>query len=392
MRLLYVIDSLAPGGAEMSLLEMTPGLVASGIDLHVLPLGARLDLVPALEGVGASVHTPVHAGRGRLRNVQSVLDSVRVTRPDLIHTTLFEADVAGRTAARIAKIPASTSIVGETYAPSRRTEVAPYRLRLARTLDQLTSRHASRFHAVSTSLAKSCTQSLRVPSDRIDIIPRGRDPRSYPFRPHGVRAAVRASLNIDRDAPVILAVGRLDAVKGLTHLMRALPSVTAAHPRLVVVVAGKHGDQSADLRRQAAGLGTDIRLLGHRNDVARLLAAADLLCFPSLREGSPGTLIEALAVGCPVVASDIAPNREVLGVADQSVGLLTTTGDHLQLAAALLYTLEHPGKAAQLAERGRSRFDEHYTIEAIVPRMREFFVAASGGPATTSTTGGEASP
>ena len=88
MRLLYVIDSLAGGGAETSLAEMTPHLVADSVELHVLPLKEPLDLSARMEQSGAVVHHPAQrASRGQyLRRVHEVTRSVR---PDLIHTTLF---------------------------------------------------------------------------------------------------------------------------------------------------------------------------------------------------------------------------------------------------------------------------------------------------------------
>ena len=100
MRLLYVPDSLAPGGAETSLVEMTPGLVSAGMELHVLPLGPASALRTPLQEAGAVVHQPAERAR-RITHIRAVMDLARLTRPDLIHTTLFEADVAGRAAARI---------------------------------------------------------------------------------------------------------------------------------------------------------------------------------------------------------------------------------------------------------------------------------------------------
>lgn len=376
LRLLYVIDSLAPGGAETSLAEMAPGLVARGLELHVLPLRPLLDLAPSLVSGGAVVHTPSRR-LGRMANVRTVMNRIQLIRPDLVHSTLYESDIAGRVAAWLTRVPVSTSVVGDSYGHARRGEVDHGRLRLALAADRLTAQHASRFHAVSESLARSITLNLGIPRGRIDVVPRGRDPEKYRFRPAGVRRNVRNALGLSPDAPVILTVGRLEPAKGLLSLMRALPFVTAAHPDLVVLMAGKHGESSRELRLAATRLGIDVRFLGHRTDVPALLAAADVLCFPSLREGSPGTLIEAMAVGCPVVASDIAANEEVLGRGDGCAGQMFRTGDHRHLGAALLRVLMHPDSSGDVARLGRARYEDLYTIDIVARSMNEFFRSAA---------------
>ena len=142
MRVLYVIDSLAPGGAETSLAEMAPHLVGRGVDLHVLPLGSRLDLAERLEQGGAVVHRGDVSG-GRFGNIRAVLDTLHAVRPTVVHTTLFEADVAGRTAARLGRVPVSTSLVTDSYGPSHRAESVAAKLALARAVDATTARFAT---------------------------------------------------------------------------------------------------------------------------------------------------------------------------------------------------------------------------------------------------------
>jgi len=371
VRLLYVIDSLAPGGAETSLAEMAPGLVAAGIDLHILPLGRARDLEQRLEEAGAVVHR--RPGRpGRVENVRTVMEMSRQIEPGLIHTTLYEADIAGRTAARLLGKPSSTSIVSDSYGPAQRAEFPAGRLAAAHGLDALTARWATRFHAVSQSVAGSVAPRLGLRRNKVDVIPRGRDPQRYRFRSAELRERTRVSLGIDASTPVVLAVGRHEPPKGLEHLLAAAPSLAAEHSGLVVLIAGKDGRSTGELRRIAAGLDLDIRLLGHRTDVPELLAAADVFCLPSEREGFPGVLLEALAVGCPVVASSISGSYEVLGV-DDPVGRLFPVGDQRALADALNQVLRNPTGNAESVRRGRARFEEFFTIDAVSASMVRFF-------------------
>jgi len=373
---MYVIDSLAPGGAETSLAEMAPGLVARGVDLHVLPLGPRLDLAPRLELAGAVVHSRASRS-GRPGNIHAVLQVARRVKPALVHTTLFESDVAGRVAARMLSLPSSTSLVSDSYGPPHYAEMSTAKLHAARVVDAATARFATRFHAITAAIAQTVPPRLGIPVHLVDVVPRGRDPRAFPFRTASSREHTKRLLGIPSRASVIVSVGRLEPPKGHQHLLRSLPGVAKDHPDVVVLIAGKEGRSSQPLRQAAARLGLDIRFLGHRDDVPALLAAADAFCFPSEREGFGGVLIEALAVGCPVVASALPTTVEILG--PDPVGLMVPVGDAESLARALSRALSDRAESARLADRGRERFEELFTIDRVDDRMTAFFTHVADG-------------
>lgn len=381
MRLIYVIDSLATGGAETSLAELAPSLSERGVELHILPLARRLDLAPRLAAAGATVHAR-EAHSGRVGNVRAVVEVARRVRPDLVHTTLYESDVSGRTAARLLRIPASTSLVTDSYGPAHFAEVNGVKLRAARTLDLVTARFATRFHAVSQTVSDTVAPRLRISPDRVDVIPRGRDPAGLAFRPADVRAATRRLLGIPEGTSIVLAVGRLEPAKGLGHLLRALPLVATEFPHAVVLIAGRDGRSTAELHSLSKQMPLEIRFLGHRSDVPDLLAAADVLCFPSEREGSPGTLIEAMAVGCPVVASAIPPVGEVVGTTEECAVLTTPVGDHAAIARALGEVLRDAGAWTSRLVQGRAQFERLYSIGSVSERMAQFFARAAEGRAT----------
>ena len=376
MRLLYVIDSLAPGGAETSLVAMAPGLVRRGIDLHVLPLGSRRDLARDLEAAGATVHARTRRP-GRLASIQTVLDVAREVRPDLIHTTLYESDVTGRIAARILRIPTSTSIVNDSYGAAHYRESNRTKLHTARALDAATSIFAIRFHSITAAIADNVGSRLGIPRDKITVIPRGRDPEKYPFRSPEVRQRVREDLQIPEGAPVVLSVARHEPQKGLHHLLEATSHLASNHPSVVVLLAGKEGRSSGALQAQAQDIEADIRFLGHRTDIAELLAASDVFCFPSEREGFGGVLIEAMAVGCPIVASAIPTSLEVLGPGDDACAMLTPVADPPDIARAIDTLLTDPPLAGRLARTGRERFDRQYAIHSVTDKMADFFIKAA---------------
>lgn len=373
MHVLYVIDSLARGGAESSLAAMAPGLVARGVRLDVVTLIPRPGVQDALLRAGATVTELSGSRRTWWRQVHTL---VRDLRPDLVHTTLFEADLAGRIAARLAGVPVVSTLAAEAYGGAHRGEHRDRRLRLraAQLADAATARLTTRLHAVSSHVADVMARRLRYPRARIQVIPRGRDAEVLGTRSPRRRALVRARLGIDPDVPLVIAVARHEHAKGLDVLVTALPAIRSAVPSTRVLVAGQPGNATEALERRlaASGQAGALTLLGVRDDVADLLGAADVFVLPSRREGLPGALIEAMALECPAVVSDLPTIRELV---DPSTAVLVPPEDSTALAAAIVDTLSNPTPARARAVTARRRFLHEFTIERVVDRMVTFYRA-----------------
>nr|MDJ0953260.1 glycosyltransferase [Acidimicrobiia bacterium] len=316
MRVLTIIDSLAVGGAEQSLAGLTPHLTASGVEVHVAYLVERSGVGPELEAAGAVLHSLVGTG-GRFGWLRRTRALIRKLRPDLVHTTLFEADIIGRTAAWSLRVPVVSSIVTEAYGPEHvdNPEYRAWKVRAAQAADAVTARMVRRFHAVSSSSAEVMAKRLRIPPGKIDVIPRGRDVAKLGERTPERRARVRASLGLTEDEPMVLAAARHFHSKGLDVLACAFPAVVDRFPSARLIIAGRNGPATPDIERivQDGGVAEATEFLGYRNDVPDLMCAADVFALPSRVEGSPGALIEAMALCVPAVASDIPSVRELVG-------------------------------------------------------------------------------
>lgn len=386
MHVLCVIDSLAVGGAELSLAVMAPRFVEAGVRLDVAYLRERLGLGDALRAAGAEVVSLAGPG-GRLGAIGRLRRLLRARHPDLVHTTLFESDVAGRIAGSLAAVPVVSSLVSAMYGEEHvhNPSLRPWKVRAAQVVDALTARRVVRFHATSEHVAEQMSRRLRIPRERIDVVPRGRDPEQLASRWPARRAAARAALRVDPETPVVLAVGRQVYAKGLDVLLEALPLVLREHPRARLIVAGAEGAQTADLRAAVSRMRIDgrVRFLGVRQDVPELLCAADVFVLPSRREGLPGALLEAMALEAPVVATDIPPSREVLG--NEGCARLVPVGHAQALGAAITATIADPEEAARRAARARGRFLERFTLERAVAGMLEFYSRALAGAAVRST-------
>ena len=376
-----MIDGLsAGGGAERSLLELAPRLREADVDLAVAYFEERPEsAAPALVSLGVPVRRIESGSRpGRLRAVRRLIRSGGF---DVVHTTLFEADVIGRLAAVATRARVISSYVNTSYdlGRDRNPEAAAWKLRMVQVVDGITARHLlALVHANSQSVKESIVRHLGLDPDKVVVVMRSRAPSRVPGRDSERRRLIRAELGIDAATPVLLTVGRNEHQKDQVSAVRALAAVRAAHPGAVLLIAGKEGATTADLRSAIEDLGLvdAVQLLGHRDDVPDLHQAADVFVFPTLFEGMPGAVIEAMAMGTPIVASDIGPVRELV---DETMARLVPPADPPALAAAIVETLDRPETAEARASRARRRYLDAFTGEAAVAGMVALYRQALAG-------------
>jgi glycosyltransferase involved in cell wall biosynthesis len=380
IRVLYVIDSLAAGGAERSLAVMAPHFAAYGVELEVAALRRSENGVgPELEGAGIRLFD-LTGPYGRWGSIDRCRRLVGARRPDLVHTTLFESDVAGRIASSIARVPVVTSLVNVAYTEEhvRDPHLRAWRVRGAQAIDALTAHLAARFHAITSHVADEMAARLRIARARIDVVPRGRDPEALGKRSRSRRAQARRALGAEPRSWVVLAAARHEYQKGLDTLVRAFPEIARQEPRARLYLAGRSGNQSAELEALIRELrvGDLVRVLGARTDVPDLLCAADVFVLPSRWEGFGSVLVEAMALRAPIVASDLGPVREAVG--DSGVAALVPVDHPGELSRAVVATLRDAAGRTSMAEQGYARFRERFTIDRVTGDMVRFYERALG--------------
>jgi glycosyltransferase involved in cell wall biosynthesis len=375
LTVLFLIDSLGTGGAERDLAEKLPHLAALGIHPIAVALRPRDEGVQrALQADGFELHI-LDARRfpGRVRAVRQLL---RLRRPDLMETVLVRSDLVGRVAAVGTGIPVVTRLVNTEYVPVRQLDPAlgNARFHLTRVLDGWTARHLTRgVYANSEAVKAAAVRHLGLDPASVTVILQSRDAARLGRPSRGRRQAARAALGIDPGQEVLVTVGRQDFQKGQWVLIEALARLVPLRPHLLLLIAGRSGDSSERLKSLCASLGVEkhVRFLGHRDDTPELLAAADLFVFPSLYEGLPGAVLEAMALGLPIVASDIAPVREAVERAENA--RLVPAGDAPRLADAIGNVLDHPELARTLGRRGRDVFEARPGVEHTSIQVAAFY-------------------
>jgi glycosyltransferase involved in cell wall biosynthesis len=358
--------------------ELVPTLVGHHIDVSIVYMVQRpTDDVGHLERAGARLH--LVPKRGMDAHVLGIRRVITLERPDIVHTSLYEADVAGRVAASRApgcRAVVLSSIVNTSYDPARLgdSNVPAWKLRAVRMVDGWTARNLTdHFHAVSRAVKDSAVHALGIDPARVTVIERGRDPRRLGEPSSERRTRARAAMGLGRHAQAIVTVGRQEFQKGHVHLVGAFDALAAIRPDAELLIIGQIGNHSAQLeaRVRQSPHRDRIRTLGHRDDVPDILAAADLFVLPSLYEGFPGAAIEAMALGLPVVASSLPTLREV--VEEGASGLLVSPRDPAQLAEAMGRVLDDSKLARRLGDRGRELFLERLTGEQSHRRMIELY-------------------
>jgi glycosyltransferase involved in cell wall biosynthesis len=365
-RYLLLINSLAPGGAERSLVELLSPLTERGVSPIVVCLkksevGFEQEVIDA----GFDLRF-VKATRlpGRALEVRSI---IRHERPALVHTTLFDGDIVGRLAAVGTGVPVITTLANTTYDPVRLAgdaNLSRLKVGAVKMIDRWTARHLTRhFHAVSNAVKASAVAHLGIDPADVTVVRRGRDPHRLGVRNEARRAAVRERLGFGEEAEVVLTVGRHEFQKGQSLLLTAFARVSQHRPSAVMVIAGRDGNATNSLQALARELDivARVQFLGHRSDVADLMVAADVFVFPSLWEGLGGVLIEALALEVPIVSSDLDATREVLGGKGTS-GLLVPPGDGAELAVTLEAVLDDAGLRRRIVADSRRRFESDFLL------------------------------
>jgi glycosyltransferase involved in cell wall biosynthesis len=285
---------------------------------------------------------------------------------ELVHSHEFAMNAYAGAAARLAGLPTVATVHGRQWVTDRARRVWSYKL---------LRRAGMRLVAVSRDLAAFLETRMGLSPGAIEVVHNGiRLPPMIPAEKlAGRRAAARRELAIPPDGPLLVAVGNLYPVKDHATLLRA-----AASPPLARVAIAGRGSEEASLKRLAGELGIAdrVHLLGLRDDIDRVLLAADVFVQPSRSEGLPLSILEAMGAGLPVVATAVGgiPEAVVAG----KTGALVPAGDPAALAEALRCLLERPDRGHALGCAGRTRAAEEFSIAAMVDRYQVLYAQAAG--------------
>jgi len=355
-----MIETDGPGGAEVMLLQLSEELRRRG---HLVkPIGPSHTagwLSGQLRNFDFDRRTYTLRRPLDLHCAYQMIQLLRKLRVDVVHSHEFTMAVYGSAATRWLGIPHVVTMHGNEAV------MEAWRRRAAL---RWVARNAGAFVAVSDHTRRSMEGRLGLPDGAIEVVPNG-----VPFRP-GDRDATRRKLGVDDDEVLLLTVGNLRARKGHGVLIDALGRLNGAGCGVSfrLAVAGGGCEREA-LERQAADLGLSDRvmLLGHRDDVPDLQAAADVYVMPSYWEGMPLAVLEAMIAGKAIVASRVGGIPEA--IRDGETGLLVLPGDAPALAQALRRLIEDPRQRVRLGATAREYADREYHVRVMADRYERLY-------------------
>jgi len=347
VRVLYLITELDPGGAERNLFRLLRHLKGRITPLVVsLQPGGEVARWLDSEGIGtASLDIESKTELYRLLRLPRV---IRRFRPDLIHSFLHHGNLCAR-------------LLGRPFAPVvSSVRVAERERRWHLLTERLTWPLSDAIVCVSEGVKAHLMRSCKVPSRRLFVIPNCVDIESLEKVEPYPRDAMPAG------GKLIVYVGRLTRQKGIRYLLEALALAPRGNmfdprqsgnggprlPGIRLILIGK-GEAECSLKALAARLGVADRVafVGYRDDAVRWIKGADLLVLPSLWEGMPNVVLEAMALGTPVVATRVEGTREILS--DGETGILVEPRDPRTLATAMTRVLSDQHLAARLVSAAR---------------------------------------
>jgi glycosyltransferase involved in cell wall biosynthesis len=367
-RILHLVLSLFRGGAEEHVLSLLAGVRSYGFTPLLAAPAPLLDTM-ATELAESRVKTLTITSPSSPLSISfwvQLAALLRTEHVDLIHCHSTFDSLCALPASRIWE---RRPIIQTCHGREFWREGKPIKGNFW--LDRQASRLIDRFIAVSQATAQYLHESKGIPRNKIAVIPNGRDLKSLRPPDSEERARARAELGL-KDEQMVLLLGRLAIEKGHSLLLDALKILGPRRPPLVAVFAGI-GPLEAELKAKckAVGLSDQVRFLGYRTDLARLMAAADLVVLPSISEGLPLAVVEALATARPVVATNTGGTPEI--VHDGQTGLLIRPSDSAALAAAMDRVLSDPALALQLGTNGRLFVEQHFDVRVQIERTMALY-------------------
>jgi glycosyltransferase involved in cell wall biosynthesis len=375
--ILYLITSTNVGGTEKVLLELIRHIDRKAFKVYVCSVKKPGSFAKALadeadgffslklsEGGGvAAIGTFIPA-------VFRLIKLIRALSPSILHCFLFRANILGRIAGRIARVPVIISSIRVIEAP-----------RAKHLIDRMTAPLTTHYLAVSQAARNHTINHAKISPSKIVTIYNGITCKGrYTEKPNW-----RSTLSLSSSDVLLGLIGRFHKQKGHIVLLKALPLILAQAPHTHALFCGE-GREEARLKVMAQDLGLEghVHFVGLIENAYQMLSQIDIVVVPSLWEGMPNVVLEAMAAGRPVVASRIAGMDEVV-VAGET-GLLCNPGDPHALADAILKLIKDTSLMKQMGRAGYELVRQRFQISTMVEQTVQHYQKLLKEAAKTSTT------
>jgi glycosyltransferase involved in cell wall biosynthesis len=361
--ILFIIDQLCEmGGAERVLLKMIRLLPQDQFRCSLMTFRVNPD-VEEIKKITCPLYVlPLKKtyGWGAVKVARQIRRFVRQQKISIVHTFFETSDLW---AGPIAKLSGCPVLI------SSRRDMGILRSRKHRIAYKFLRGFYDSVLAVSPQVRDFCIQQDGLDSAKVHTLFSGLEMEQV--QQAELRSIMRRRMNIPEHVPVITTVGNIRRVKGIDVLVEAAALVCQKYPDTLFLVAGRKSEEQycRELERRilSSGLSANFRFLGSCDNIFSILRMSDVFCLPSRSEGFSNALLEAMACRLPCVATNVGGNREVLQ--HGQTGFIVANEDHHELAARLIYLLDHPGAAAAMGSRGEAVVRNGFTAETMIKNL-----------------------
>ncbi len=377
IRVLRLFSRLNIGGPAIHVILTTAGLDPERYD-SLLVVGREGDREGNFLGMAEAKGIPMKIiptfGR-RIDPLRDLITLVRLVglmrreRPDIVHTHTAKAGALGRLAARLAGVPVVVhtfhgSVFDGYFGPA----VAGF----FQWVERMLALGTDTLIAVSERVAADLVERQIAPRNKIEVVPLGLELgrfRDVELR----RGELRRELGLPLQAQLVGSVGRLVPIKDLTTLLNATVELSVTQPEAILLVVGDGPERPAlEMEAQRLGLDSRVRFLGFRDDLERIYADLDVAVNCSLNEGTPVSLIEAMASGVPVLATSVGGTPDLLE--EGRLGKLVPPADANALAGGLAEILSGNGRLAKTATRAQRSVTQRFGIERLLGDLDSLYL------------------
>ncbi len=377
-KVLFLIDNLlVMGGAEGALSKIVRGLPALGFPCSIATFHLRKDpeylaLFPCeIREFPMSRTYDLQA----LRTALALRKFVRQEKIDIIHTMFPTSDLWGGPLAQLG---------GRIKLVSGRRDLGIVRESKHEWMYRLLAGHFDQVQAVSQAASQACIERDGIRPERVFTVHNGVEIEAIASQPRMAHLHGIYGLNPD-GATVIASVGQIWPVKGLDVFIDAAAIVCRQFPKTNFLIAGfanEEWSQRLNAQIDSLGLQNNVKIIGYVRSIIPLLKAADIFCLMSRSEGLSNALLEAMACGLPVVATNVGGTPEV--VADGESGFLVPKEDPQAAADRILQLIRDPNLARRTGDAGRARVNQHFSADTMVRRMAELYGTLLEGKGTAA--------
>ncbi|MFN0140805.1 MAG: glycosyltransferase [Pyrinomonadaceae bacterium] len=328
-----------------------------------------------------------------LSAARRIYTQIKSHAPDIIHTHTAKAGTLGRLAAfayrwltwgTLVGKPRSIKIVHTFHGHIFHSYYGKLKTAVYVTIERLLARFATdKIVVISQQQLREISQEFHVGKDsQFRVIPLGIDLDNFPASKKACEMKLREEVGARDDEIIVGFLGRLTEIKNVSLLLNAAATSSTSDIKLRFVIVGDgHLREPLEAESYSLGLNDRVTFLGHRSDVLELIAGMDIVALSSLNEGTPLSLIEAMASEVPVVATGVGGVVDLLGEIDEirdgfevcRRGIMVKPGDPRSLGDGLLFLAQNSNLRAALSQRGKKFVQSEYSIDRLTNDVRDLY-------------------